>query len=517
MQSKTRLERAEIALTSTMEEPRRAAPDADSPFRILVLGDFSGRESRGLLDPGDLGFDRRPVRVDRDNRDDVLEGMGVDVRLQLVEGGPFITLPLRRLEDFHPDRIFDQAAAFSYLFRTRLALQRPETFEEAAREVRAWGPPAEEPPDPTPAPPQKPASPEQAFPESGTLFAEMLERQRGTGGGDPETAALQEFVRQVARPHLVPAEASDKEDLLRLVDASIESWMRNVLHHPAFQEVEAAWRGIDFLARQIDSDAAIQVCLLDVSKTEIAQDLRAVRDLSDSATWRLLVEEGIETPGAAWSLLVGLYQFAPTVEDVALLGRLAKIASAAGAPFLAEANSRILGCDSIAETPLPREWRRDDPGSEQLWEALRGLPEASSVGLALPRFLLRLPYGAETDPVEEFRFEEMEGASFHESLLWGNPALACASLLAQAFERGGWRFRPGAIRDIDGLPLYISKAASEARVTPCAEVVLSERAAEAILDKGLMPLFSLPDRDAIRVVRFQSIASPPRPLAGAWE
>ena len=510
MQSKTRLERAEIALTSTMEEPRRAAPDTDSPFRILVLGDFSGRESRELLDPGDLGFDRRPVRVDRDNLDDVLEGMGVDVRLQLVEGGPFITLPLRRLEDFHPDRIFEQAAAFAYLFRTRLALQRPETFEEAARDVRAWGVPAEEPPDPAPAP-------QDEMPESGRLVAEMLDRQKENRADDAGTAGLEEFLRQVVRPHLAPAESPDREDLLASVDASVESWMRNVLHHPAFQDVEAAWRGIDFLARQIDSDSAIEVCLLDVSKKEVAQDLRGVRDLSGSRTWRLLVEEGIETPGAAWSLVVGLYRFAPTVEDVALLGRLAKIASAAGAPFLAEASSRILGCDSVAKTPLPREWRRDDPGGEQLWEALRTLPEASSVGLALPRFLLRLPYGAETDPLEEFRFEEMEDAFFHESLLWGNPALACASLLAQAFERGGWRFRPGAIRDIDGLPLYISKAASEARVTPCAEVVLSERAAEAILDKGLMPLFSLPDRDAIRVIRFQSIASPPRPLAGAWE
>ena len=510
MQSKTRLERAEIALTSTMEEPRRAALDTDSPFRILVLGDFSGRESRGLRDPGDLGFDRRPVRVDRDNLNDVVEGMGVETRLDLVEGASHIRLLFRQLQDFHPDRIFEQTPAFSRFFRTRLALQRPETFEEGARDVRDWGSAVEEPPDATPGP-------QEAIPESEDLVAGMLARHAETHADDSRGAGMDEFLQQIVKPHLVPAESPEKEGLLLAVDAVIESWMRSVLHHPEFQGLEAAWRSVDFLVRQIDSDAAIEVCLLDVSKMEIAQDLRGVRDLSDSGTWRLLVEEGIETPGAAWSLVAGLYRFAPTVEDVALLGRLAKIASAAGAPFLAEASSRILGCDSVAETPVPREWGRDDPGGEQLWEALRALPEASSVGLALPRFLLRLPYGAETDPLEEFRFEEIEDGGRHEDLLWGNPAIVCTSLLAQAFERGGWRFRPGAIRDIDGLPLYISKGASEAKVTPCAEVLLSERAAEAILDKGLMPLFSIPDRDAIRLVRFQSIASPPRPLAGAWE
>ncbi len=512
--SNTPLERAEIALTAAVEEePRRARRDGGSPFRILVLGDFSGRESRGV-DPADLGFVRRPVRVDRDTVDDALEQMGIKARLQLLEGGPFITLSMRRLEDFHPDRLFEDAPALAHLFETRRNLQTSEGFESAAREVRSWSPsfdgraqdevPIVETTAPTMAPPPPP----------GHRISEILDRRSGKSQeAAPED--LDAFVRQIVRPHLVP-DSSEQEQLLEAVDASVGSWMRTVLHHPKLHALEAAWRGVAFLVGQIESDSTVEVFLLDVSKEELASDLRAVDNLEKSRIWRLLTDE---RPGSeeqqTWSLAVGLYRFGPTIEDVALLGRLAKVARAAGAPFLAEASPRVLGCDSLAESPSSRSWRRDDP-ADQLWEALRGLPESSSVGLALPRFLLRLPYGAETEPLESFRFEEMEGALDAENLLWGNPALACGALLARTFERNGPRFRPGAIRDIEGLPLYLSREAGQTRVMPCAEVVLSDSTAEDILEKGLIPILSLPDRDVIRVVRFQSIAFPASGLAGPW-
>ena len=93
------------------------------------------------------------------------------------------------------------------------------------------------------------------------------------------------------------------------------------------------------------------------------------------------------------------------------------------------------------------------------WEALRKLPEASYLGLALPRFLLRLPYGADTDPTERFAFEEMDARPEHDHYLWGNPALACAYLLAQAFSQDGWDLRPGVVQEIESLPLHVYREA----------------------------------------------------------
>jgi predicted component of type VI protein secretion system len=149
------------------------------------------------------------------------------------------------------------------------------------------------------------------------------------------------------------------------------------------------------------------------------------------------------------------------------------------------------------------------------------MPQARYLALAAPRFLLRLPYGEETVPTEEFPFEEvsMEESSGprHEDFLWGNPALACACLLGQNFSRHGWEMRPGQVRQIDGIPLYLYKHRGEAKQLPTAEAWLGERAAEAMLEDGVLPLLTVKNRDAIVLFDVRSLAAGDEPLAGAWD
>jgi type VI secretion system protein ImpC len=173
---------------------------------------------------------------------------------------------------------------------------------------------------------------------------------------------------------------------------------------------------------------------------------------------------------------------------------------AAGAPFLAEGDPA--GADSEQV--------------DQLWEALRRSPGARSIGLALPRFLLRLPYGQDTDSVENFAFEEMPGSPVHRNYLWGNPAFACAYLLGQAFTRDGWDLRPGTHHEIGGLPLHVYEEDGEQQLKPCAEMLMTEDDAESLMDQGYMPLASIKGQDTVRLLRFQSITQPPAPLAGRW-
>src|SRR5262249_15937186 len=125
-------------------------------------------------------------------------------------------------------------------------------------------------------------------------------------------------------------------------------------------------------------------------------------------------------------------------------------------------------------------------------------------------------YGKSGTTTEQFGFEEMPPGSAHDSYLWGNPALACALLLGQSFVGSGWSLQPGDIMDIDGLPVALYDDDREVLPLPCAEVLLASQAMERILDKGLMPLLSLKGKDAVRLGRFQSVASPSLPLAGRW-
>ena len=173
----------------------------------------------------------------------------------------------------------------------------------------------------------------------------------------------------------------------------------------------------------------------------------------------------------------------------------------------------MLGCGSFAETLEPRRWH---PATADSWHALRRLPQATWLGLALPRFLLRLPYGKETGATEDFAFEEFGPAPRHEHYLWANAGLACAYLLGEAFSESGWDLRPGEVSEISGLPMHTYRTDGESYLKPCAEALLSEHAAEAILDQGLMPLVSIKGSDAVRLIRFQSIAEPARALSGRW-
>ena len=488
-------------------------PDSETPFRIAILGDFSGRASRGVCETGPALANRRAAVIDRDNFDEVLAKFAVQLRLPVAgDHGPRLDLSFHELDDFHPDRIFERTNVFRKLKETRAKLADPETFAAAVRSTQA-------------ARAQRPAGTESTSAPAELFRSSLLDQVTGAtesraAGAAPSRVRDEwsEFLQQIVEPHLVPSPDPRQPEILAQVDQATSGLMQALMHHADFQALEAAWRAVFFVVRRVETDSQLKLYLLDISKAELAADLVSAHDLSQTGLYKLLVEKTVGTPGAEpWALLVGNYTFGPPRDDAELLGRLAKIASAAGAPFLSAASARLLGCTSFAETPNPRGWGGPtDPESAQSWQALRKLPEASSLGLALPRFLLRLPYGKKTDATERFDFEEMPQTPDHEEYLWGNPAIACSLLLAQAFTQAGWNLRPGVSAEIDGLPLHIYKAEGTARAKPCAEALFTEEAVEAILEKGLMPFVSQKERDAIRLARFQSLADPLAGLSGRW-
>jgi type VI secretion system protein ImpC len=481
-------------------------PTPDTPFRLALLGDFSGRANRGVCKPGEGIATRRPREVDRDNLDDVMAALGVEIRLPIGKEARSLPLRFQELDDFLPDRLFDRVELLARLRETRRKLSEPGTRAAAAAELGRK---------------ESRPSPQIAALASGNLLDQVVEETEGAPSGtgpDADSSEWSAFLRGVIRPHVVPRDSPRQPEMIAAVDEAAAVLMRAILHHPDVQALESAWRAVRFLVSRLETGELMKLFLIDVSRDELAADLASAEDLRKTGAYRLLVEQTVETPGAEpWAVLAGNYTFDATRGNAELLGRLAKIARRAGAPFLAAANPRLLGCESLAETPDPDDWKfRADAGDREAWQALRAFPEAAYIGLALPRFLLRLPYGPDTEPVEQFEFDELPGEPVHEQYLWGNPAMACASLLGQEFGESGWAMRPGTLQEIGGLPIHVHTSGEERKTTPCAEVVLTERAAEAILDKGIMPLLSFKGRDTVRLARFQSMADPPTRLAGRW-
>jgi len=494
----------DVNLVSSMTEGR-SVPDEDTPFRILVLGDFSGRANRSLVDSRIAV--RKPLLVDRDNIDDVLAKLNVEIVLPVPgkDGAP-LRLTFADLEDFHPDRLYERLGIFDSVDELRKNLKDPEIVAAlAGREA-------------SPAPLKEPAKPSQPVQSSGSLLDQIMDDAQGGKAADEPFQGepqMQRFLKDITEPHLVARAHPRQAELMASADDLAGEMMRIILHHPDFQALESLWRGLNFLVMRLDTDENLKIFLLDVSKEELAADIMSSDDLTKTGIYKILAGEAVKTFGSEpWAAVAGQYRFGDETGDVQLLGRLARIAMVGGAPFIAAAEDTILGCKSLAQSPDPDDWRQTD--GQQAWAALRALPEAGYLGLAMPRFLLRLPYGEKTEPLESFPFEEMSAPPVHDEYLWGNPACACAYLLGRAFLEEGWSFAPGQVTDLEGMPLHVYKDQGESAAKPCAEVALTERAAERIMDKGVMLFLSYRNQDVIRLARFQSLADPPANLGGRW-
>ncbi len=446
------------------EEPQELArPEPETPFRILVAGNFSGGAGRN----------RKALAIDRDNFDHVLARLAP--ALPLPFGAAALPVSFRELDDFHPDRLFARLPPFQALRALRERLADRATFPAAAAELQ-----------PRPADPD----PKLAKLSGAELLSRMMGEEAQPAAAPPD-ADWDRMLRALVAPYVEPKADPRQAEWIAQVDAAISGIMCSILHQGDYQALEAAWRGLYFLTRRLETGEDLKVYLLDLPQAELAgaAGLAALR--------RVAVEEASGTPGGApWAVIAGLYCFGP--EDEPALTQIAAIARDAGAPFVAGLAPEVVG-------------------QARVFDLLRRSRRARWVGLALPRFLLRLPYGNKTDAIDAFAFEEMPAAPEHEQYLWGNPAIACAYLLGQAFTEYGWSFRPGAVRDIEGLPAHIYQRDGESEMKPCAEVLLTEDAAEVLLERGFMPLVSIKGTDCARLVRFQSIAEPAAPLAGRWE
>jgi len=494
----------------TLGRPSAAArPTEGTPFRMLVMADFSGRGAAGRLETGAALAARPCLAVDADSLDRAIARTAPVVRMAVGDSaGSVIQLAVRELDDFHPDRVLRQLDVFRALENLRQQLRNPATFAEAAALVRTLSgtePPASE---------AASQAGEPAPPAEADMFDRLLGRPRQTPAASAAAAPIRSILEEAVREHIVPSADPRQSELVGLVEEAMEAQMRAILHHPAFQAIESVWRGVHFLVSRLDLGEELRLHLLDVSRQELMADL-AAPDLSRCGLYKLLAEQSVGVPGSQpWALIVGDFAFDAVEEDAALLARLGAIAQHAGAAFIAGASSNLVGSPSFADSPDPDAWSA--PAAADAWNQLRRLPSSRHVALACPRMMLRLPYGSGTDPVESLRLEEWTPRHGHEQYLWGNAAYACAAVLAQAFTESGWEMSPAGFGDVEDLPMHVRSIDGESQITPPTEAYLSDRAAAAIMARGLVPLLSIRGRPAARFAGFASLADPPAPLAGRW-
>jgi type VI secretion system protein ImpC len=448
---------------------------SERPLKVLVMGPFSGT-------PYAL------QRVDLDNFDAVMTKARPRIGIQAAGlGKSRLSLEFSTLDDFHPDAIFRSCGIFAALREQRARLADPATFQQAAAAILDVA--------------------RESTPLA-TVEGEMFERLLGSSGRDaPARAttqgAIQKFISGVVAPHVVPDLAPEQNRYLASVDAAIAALMRDILHAPAFQALESAWRGARALLDETEGSEDVQVWLLDASAQALKDDVaRSAEDPTQSAMFDVLVGRAERAPDAdPWSIVIGDYLFGPADDDLNLLATLGALCRRAGALFVGGASPRLAGFESFGASPDPGSWAV----AGESWNALRSQPFAGSVALMAPRTLVRLPYGKTTDAIDSFAFEEL-GANEHESLLWGNSAFVLGRLLVRGFMAKGWDTQPGDELELADLPALVRGTGDERRLQACAEVYLGERGGEKLLSLGIVPLLSHEKRAAVRVMGIQSIS-----------
>ena len=470
-------------------------------FRIALFGDFSGRAVRGAIEIGDALAGRPAIPLDPDTIEDVIEGFATKLVLPIGKEGAGIGVTLKALDDLHPDELYENVDLFAELVSLRRQLESGVTMDHASRTLKSWGDRHA-----MPVRPPKLRSSGNAVPADRRLsaFQQLI--------GDAQNSLRQEtpveeMLARIVGPHIHALPDPDLPALQEAVDAALSEAMRLLLHHPEFQSLEAQWRSLDLIARSVDVADDLEVVLYDVSAEEIAADLASQEDLSSTGLVRLLTEEPLDPDlgRGGYSALIGLYGFEETPPHAELLGRIARVAAHVDAPFLAAISSGFL------ETP-----KEDRPPLvAQAWDTLRQMPEAGHLGLCSPRFLLRRPYGARSEPINAFAFEEFTETEGLRGMLWGNPVVPVAILLARSFRENGASLRLGSIMSLGGMPYhYVTDRFGDQVALPCTDRNIDLDKIARANDRGFMALSAVKGRDELRLTSFQSLAG--GELLGPW-
>ena len=481
----------------TLDAPR---PEATKPgrFRIALMGDFSGRSAKGEVEIGADLASRRPIKLDVDTIDKVIAGFATTLILPIGKKGAGIEVELNSVDDLHPDELFEKVEMFEGLVSLKRRLSSGATAKGTVTELREWG--RENGRKVTP-PAKKSAGNSVPADRKLSDFAKLI---GGKSTRKAEASSADDLIARIVGPYIVSVPDADNVAMQAAVDEALSGAMRLVLHHPEFQSVEAQWRMLDLITRSVETDSKLDLILYDISAEELAADLSAQDDLAESGFYELLAE-GTPDGRGPFSAICGLYTFEETPPHAELLGRIGKIAAHVNAPFFA------------AITPTFLEVAKDDrhPLVASAWDALRAMPEAGHVGLLSPRFLLRRPYGAKSEPIYEFEFEEFTPHEGLGGMLWANPVALVAILLAQSFRKNGMAMGLGSVMSLGEIPFhYVKDQYGDQVALPCTERNLTQAKTQVAVGRGLMPVISVKGRDEVRLGSFQSLAGDT--VLGPW-
>ncbi|WP_234197432.1 type VI secretion system contractile sheath large subunit [Pseudacidovorax sp. NFM-22] len=356
---------------------------------------------------------------------------------------------------------------------------------------------------------------------AGSDFASLLQKEFKPRSDEAksavETAVLTLAQQALSNTALIGKDVTQSiQAMIAAIDAKLTEQVNKIIHHPDYQKLESAWRGLHYMVNNTETDENLKIRVMDVSKQELAKTLKKFK----GAAWdqspmfkKVYEEEYGQFGGEPFGAIVGDYHFDHTPPDVELLGEMAKIAAAAHAPFITGANPSLMQMGSWQELANPRDLTKIFSTPEYAgWRTLRESDDSRYLGLCMPRFLARTPYGANSNPVEEFDFEEDTAGADHNKYAWANAAYAMATNINRSYKEYGWGSRIRGIESggaVENLPLHTFPSDDGGVDQKCpTEIAISDRREAELSKAGLLSMIHRKNSDFAAFIGAQSLHKP---------
>ncbi len=329
-----------------------------------------------------------------------------------------------------------------------------------------------------------------------------------------ERSRAEELLRTFTEQALQGAVTFDK-DLTRSIKATIDKidqqiskQLAAIMHHPDFQKLEGSWRGLNHLVMNSETGTQLKIKVLNCSKKDLQKDLEKAVEFDQSELFKKIYESEFGQPGGVpYGSLIGDYEFQNHPDDITMLKNIAGVAAAAFCPFISAASPNLFGMEDWQGLTKPRDLAKIfDTVEHTMWRSFRESEDSRFVTLTMPRTLARLPFGANTKPIEEFSFEEVElgkdgkpKSVSHHDYCWMNTAYVMGARMTDTFSQTGWctaiRGAEGGGK-VEGLPAHVFKADDGDVDLKCpTEVAITDRREKELSDLGFLPLCHYKDKD----------------------
>ena len=325
--------------------------------------------------------------------------------------------------------------------------------------------------------------------EQGRFGQDVSARERGKD-------LVKEFVAQVLDGSMTVAKDAEMMINARIaqIDHLLSIQLNEIMHHPAFQKLEGSWRGLKYLMDNTETGVGLKIRVLNATKKELLRDIEKAPEFDQSALFKKIYEEEYGVfGGAPFGALVGDFEFGKHPEDMALLEGISHIAAQAHAPFVSGTAPDLFNLESFTSLDAPRDLAKIFDSTEYAkWKGFRQSEDSRYVALALPRTLGRLPYGADTKAIDEFRYEEHVDGTDHSKYLWMNAAYALASKMPQSYSLYGMCVAMRGVEGgglVEGLPTHTFATDDGDLALKCpTEVPITDRREKELADLGFVPL-----------------------------